>query len=378
MQIDFHHGVTYVLARMAGFSHHDADIIAKSSQFVDDSICDIAVRFTNAAIYKPVLSAHRALNYQNFDELGNYFVWVPFHFLPGNCLKKADEIKGEEFFERIICKPNSYIAQDMIKECIERKDDPNALYRLGITMHVYADTWAHQGFSGIKHKSNSVSYFCDDKELILRVGDFFSKTGFLSTVLKFTSQFSSFDKLSIFITDHLINGVVRTVLPLGHGAVLSYPDKPYLSWRYIDYSGKEVPRDNSAFFIDAAENMYKALQRYIIGDPDADVQGFSKDEAEFFKKKFLEINDDDGDARHKKWIEMIENGILNIEPIKISYNRTGWIQETFHCEKIDTDDEYEYFADFEDSNWRKFNDAIKEHSHYLYLDLFPKYGLCIA
>ena len=29
MQIDFHHGVTYVVSRLAGFDHADAETIAK-------------------------------------------------------------------------------------------------------------------------------------------------------------------------------------------------------------------------------------------------------------------------------------------------------------------------------------------------------------
>ena len=31
MQIDFHHAVTYVLARLAGFDHADAEIVAYSA-----------------------------------------------------------------------------------------------------------------------------------------------------------------------------------------------------------------------------------------------------------------------------------------------------------------------------------------------------------
>lgn len=37
MQIDFHHATTYVLARLAGFEHPEANIIAYSAQYVDDA-----------------------------------------------------------------------------------------------------------------------------------------------------------------------------------------------------------------------------------------------------------------------------------------------------------------------------------------------------
>jgi len=68
MQIDFHHAVTYVLARLAGFNYEQANIIAYSSQYVDDSNCDVFVKFNNGALYKPICSAHKILDYRNFDQ----------------------------------------------------------------------------------------------------------------------------------------------------------------------------------------------------------------------------------------------------------------------------------------------------------------------
>ncbi len=38
MQIDFHHTVTYVIARLAGFSQTEAGVIAYSAQYVDDAV----------------------------------------------------------------------------------------------------------------------------------------------------------------------------------------------------------------------------------------------------------------------------------------------------------------------------------------------------
>jgi len=61
MQIDFHHAVTYVLSRYAGFNSEDANKIAYSSQYVDDAVCSEVVRFTNGALYKPLASAHKQL-----------------------------------------------------------------------------------------------------------------------------------------------------------------------------------------------------------------------------------------------------------------------------------------------------------------------------
>jgi hypothetical protein len=51
MQIDFHHATTYVAARIAGFSHGEADIIAYAAQYVDDATSSRAVCFDNKAVY---------------------------------------------------------------------------------------------------------------------------------------------------------------------------------------------------------------------------------------------------------------------------------------------------------------------------------------
>jgi hypothetical protein len=51
MQIDYHHGVTYVIARMAGFDHRQADVVAYCSQYVDDAVNSGTIRFDNGAMF---------------------------------------------------------------------------------------------------------------------------------------------------------------------------------------------------------------------------------------------------------------------------------------------------------------------------------------
>ena len=145
MQIDFHHTATYVIARYAGFAHRDAEIIAYCAQYVDDATNEGTTHFDNGAMYHRVASAHKMLDYSNFKKLANHQVWIPFHFLPGNGGLRAGENPRGTFIDKIACKPNSCVALDMVVSCIREQDTPYGLHRLGITMHVYADTWAHQG-----------------------------------------------------------------------------------------------------------------------------------------------------------------------------------------------------------------------------------------
>lgn len=76
MQIDFHHAVTYVLARLAGFEHAKADVVAYAAQYVDDATNEGLIHFTNGAMYKRTSSAHKMLDYKNFADLANRQVWI--------------------------------------------------------------------------------------------------------------------------------------------------------------------------------------------------------------------------------------------------------------------------------------------------------------
>ena len=144
MQIDFHHATTYVVARTAGFDHPEAEIIAYAAQYVDDATSTGTVYFDNQAVYNRISSAHKMLDTRNTEDLANHQVWMAFHFLPGNGGKKADEDPAGSFINKIICRPNSYVAQEMVRDTILQKDRLYGLHRLGVAMHVYVDTWARR------------------------------------------------------------------------------------------------------------------------------------------------------------------------------------------------------------------------------------------
>ena len=49
----------------------------------------------------------------------------------------------------------------MVRTCIEDQHPLYGHHRLGITLHVYTDTWAHQGFAGFRHDINNVKALDD-------------------------------------------------------------------------------------------------------------------------------------------------------------------------------------------------------------------------
>lgn len=353
MQIDFHHTVTYVVARFAGFNHDHARIIAHSAQYVDDATNGGEIKFDNGALYHRICAAHKMLDYRNLQALANHRAWIPFHFLPGNYGKQAHEAVEGSFINKIICRPDSYVAQDMVAACIADQHKSYGLHRLGITMHVYADTWAHQGFAGVDHKINEADKIHvegrEDIKFRQRVANFFA---------------------DVF---------VGNVMPLGHGAVLSYPDRPYLKWSYVNGLGETIERDNPSDFLEAADHMCRAMQRY----QKKEETGLSGEEKQILDERLRNIKDEDGEQRHARWLEAIRNGKFSFGPVALEYipkGRSSWKEQAIgtHAERDKGDEVFPYRPGFLQSDWKLFHDALQAHRFCVLHDILPRYGICAA
>jgi len=152
MQIDFHYYCIFVLANLAGFSQEDAKTIAYSSQFVDDSRDSKRIKIKDYA-YDTVRTAHNSIYFYKWNVQKK--IYFPFHFIPPEVLKNNGSFS-------YVTKPNSNFAQMVIDEAINDQTDLR-LYRMGVALHTYADTWAHQNFSGRKHRENNTENFANVK-----------------------------------------------------------------------------------------------------------------------------------------------------------------------------------------------------------------------
>ncbi len=369
MQIDFHHAVTYVAARLAGMDHTKADIIAYAAQYVDDATNHGYIRFNNGVTYSRVASAHKMLDYSNFSELANHRSWVPFHFLPGNDLKKAGENHDNRFIYRLVCRPGSYVAQDMVRDCILDRNRPYGLHRLGVTMHSYIDTWAHYGFCGTAHEINRANDITTlnadgsevrDRNIKERLAGFFKG-----------------------VFDNVASDFVDTVQPLGHGAVLSYPDMPYLRWKYKNGLGDTIVRDNPRDFMAAAQAMYQAIARFRLGEPDAPVAPMAEKDRNTIAELTMAFADADGDLRHKKWLDAIAGGAFSFGKQKVSYTPKGegsWKYQALATDKAKDDDHevFPYRDCFLASDWKLFHDAAIAHRFNVVHHILPRYGICVG
>ena len=353
MQIDFHHAVTYVISRLAGFEHDKAEIIAYSAQYVDDAVNEGPVSFDNGAIFNRNSSAHKMLDYRNFEQLGNSQCWVSFHFLPGNGGKKAGENPTGSFVNKLECTPNSFVAKDMLEHSFENRHKPYALQQLGIAMHVYADTWAHQGFVGINHDFNDI------KEVNV-IND---------------NTMSWADKASSFfgeVWDNVQSQVVGDALPLGHGAVLSYPDMPHLHWTFTRRNGDKLDRVNYENFIEAAENMCKFMQRW----QGKAQTGLGEKQTAIILNLFRTIVEENGEKRHERWLDEIANGTFSFGKQKLTYIGIGEGSWKFKALGKATRKVYKYTPEFLDSNWKHFHDALLAHRFGVIHEILPRYGIC--
>ena len=148
MNIDFHYGVIYILARTAGLPEADAEVVAHACQYVDDATIDGPLVFKDGQCFDRYASAHKMVDVRNEKKDKDLEAWVPFHFVPGG--------EGTHFEERLICRPDSVIIRAAVQDMLTRTKADNALHRLGVTLHAYVDTWAHQGFCGVVSDINRV------------------------------------------------------------------------------------------------------------------------------------------------------------------------------------------------------------------------------
>ncbi|MDR3717988.1 MAG: hypothetical protein P4K98_04250 [Bryobacteraceae bacterium] len=347
MQIDFHHTVTYVLSRLAGFTHENACVVAYAAQYVDDATNKGTVRFTNGKSYERIASSHEVFDIaNNCVNAEDYEVWVPFHFLPGNDGATAGQHIESKLVQRVVCTPDSPLATDMIQACLGTRGAMNGLHRLGITAHVYEDTWAHQSFAGVKNRVNLATHVAPARLL------------------------------------ENVQSRVAELLELGHGAVLTHPDLPFLDWKYRNSFGGEVARSNVGEFTQACKRVFSLFASYR-GEPG---RQFPEQDQSVLAESLGGIRDAEGSARHLRWMALIGDGrfsfgALNADQIAgLEYVPKGpgsWKHAALGTTttRDDPKEQFEYSPSFEASNWKLFHDALKEHHTEILHAILPRYGL---
>ncbi|MBU1157607.1 MAG: hypothetical protein KJ921_17290 [Proteobacteria bacterium] len=281
MQKDFHYYCIAVLARSAGFEPEDALTIAYASQYVDDAK-DRAPLTINQENFVPVLTAHMGLESMQEDTWRE--VYVSFHFLPPGPSPAVPA--------GLITEANSPMARALVDAAMEQNGPLERLVSLGVALHTYADTWAHQGFCGWNCGLNRV------REIQVR-----HNGGFEPVPLQELNP--------------------ARLLEIGHMQAGSLPDRPYRVWRYrAGPRGEEslVFRDNPSEFIKAARALYAKLLQ---ASPQAGRAPTWQDLAGQVELA-LSFASDDEDERCRRWQTIFNQRFAHVD---WEYDSMAWRRE---------------------------------------------------
>lgn len=211
MDIEFHYYFTYLIAARAGFDPISSYIVAYSSQFVDDNVIIYEISPGTSEYYSNYIS-------QTVDILKParklFRIYPLFHFIPGTLLKGDHRKDGKLHY--LNTTPDSINSRKILHAAL----DTNDLYRIGIACHAYADTWAHQNFTGYFDEFNVL------KEPLERPWILFSYLG----------------------------------VPIGHVSARHSPDKVNECWE--DCRLLLTYRNNNEIFLEAIGKMFEELYKH--------------------------------------------------------------------------------------------------------------------
>ena len=139
-------------------------------------------------------------------------------------------------------------------------------------------------------------------------------------------------------------------------------------------------RNNTSDALEAAENMCVAMQRYIVGDPDANVAGLDAETKGKLHQMFVGLTKEEGDERHDEWLQAIRGGAFSFGAAELSYyNPRG--RKSWKAEALGSSHDlpvHRYQPAFLQCNWKMFHDAIQAHRFHVVHDILPRYGICAA
>jgi len=390
MQTDMHYYGTYAMARAAGLKPDACKIIATAAQYVDDNAGKNTVTFEDGAALYLDATAHHATDVKNIDTEDQRDVWVPFHFFPGN--------EGDTYTERLVCQIDSPLAREMVKHNLSLADKAFSLELMGVTAHVYADTFSHYGFSGVSSRHNMVSFNSIElhglneeskRHLQKKIDGFMKKYGVEASGLP-NIKAPNIEKLWSKKKDQYSSLVAERVSGgLGHGAVLTYPDLPYLMWSFQYQAPKKwsfenafgskgeksgrMEHNNPKTFLAGCEALHGLFQRFVKAVPQhGDDSG----------RPFAEISDAVADIfsfqggqneRADQWEQAAKAGTLfsgGAESIPV-YDENDWHQERDNLSELKSSSEAV------DKPVYRFFQAVAHHRAYVLRDLLPSHGLIV-
>lgn len=370
MQEDMHYYGTYALARAAGLKVDHARIIAYSAQYVDDSTAIDSEVHKDGGMFETVATAHTdAQSVRNSiatkiaDNSKQRKVWIPFHFFPGGV--------GNTFSDKLKCVKDGELAQEMVNNHIRHSvavKNENGLQLMGIMAHVYADTFSHYGFSGVSSRGNEVN--SESFELYVENEEvkYYIENKFDDFLLKYAPSLVVRNFRSL-----LSKGASFATGALGHAAVGTYPDRPFLKWKFAYKRGNKNAdlRNNRDTFLEGCEKIHSAFCKY------ATEAGQSIDPVDFsdIKGKISNILslEADKEGRINAWRDAIGGSELFKKDANeaLDYSPSAWEAQKDDFDKLSGSHK------MLNTEVYKFHQAAAYHRNYTLKQLLPKHGIMV-
>ncbi|MCL2363098.1 MAG: hypothetical protein FWC71_00360 [Defluviitaleaceae bacterium] len=174
MKRDFHYNTVKVLAVHAGFSVQDAQYIAYFSQQVDDFIMH-APFITDSApppffienrlarklrirrnrwVFLPCTTGINML--RTLSSSYRLHTLMPFHFIMPRPFYTLNKNAERSLYRCISANRGEHLlVNQRVKDIVQQMRTEDFLIALGITLHTFADSYAHEGFSGFQGWENA-------------------------------------------------------------------------------------------------------------------------------------------------------------------------------------------------------------------------------
>ena len=270
MDIAFHYFAVKTLARLAGFAETDAQIIAENSQMVDDFDftrywnCSNVPRYIKnsedydlcvwGGYFNPAQTGFLCdglLGYTDYVNLVRYrfqkFTCAPFHFIPPD----RSMIGKEEYRVRPAKLGDGSIISQLLEQAMKEfraaegtKLRHRKLMKLGVLLHIFADTVAHHMFSGFNAYVN------------------------MTKLVQVTNNITKGDETKKYKsnTQKLLNHLTRWVPwftpAIGHMMLEHVPDLTHLTFKMEYRDNNQVrtyERNNTEEFLDVSRQILDFL-----------------------------------------------------------------------------------------------------------------------
>jgi hypothetical protein len=324
MNTEFHYHITCLIAARAGLPPQDVQIVAYSSQYTDDNDSIFEIDKDLPTAYGNYISQTMNILKPKHKLLRIYPL---FHFIPGDPTTSLAWRK-DGGMHWLNTTPDSENANRIMDVALASGN----LYRIGIACHSYADTWAHQNFTGYYNEFNSMT------------------------------------------------GPLSAAIPnIGHAEAGHAPDWPALVWQ--DTRLIHEPIDNKVRCLAAAAGMLRRLAKYV--DPKITKKELRKRETTL--KDDLDrciggtdqANTHEGEriARYRELAQASEYGGRELE----SYDAYRWMDDAVDeavrglRDRSDTllarldpfTDLYRWKdrKNYQQTHWYRFQEAVKAHQN---------------